>query len=169
LNLGHDFGFDAVASFPPYAILAPDHRLAKRGKLSIAELIEEPMILLDLPHSREYFRSIFLTLGLEPRIEHRTASPHMVRGLVANGFGYSLLNARLEHDRALDGKPFCAVPLSDKVQPLKVGIVTPANGTPTRAAAAFAEHCHSAWANKRFPCQAAPIPGESLGETQPGR
>ncbi len=93
----------------------------------------------------------------------------MVRGLVANGFGYSLLNARLEYDRALDGKPFCAVPLSDKIQPLKVGIVMPANGTPTRAAAAFAEHCHSAWANKRFPSQAAPIPDESLGETQPGR
>ncbi len=169
LNLGHDFGFDAVASFPPYAILPPDHRLAKRRKLSIAELIEEPMILLDLPHSREYFRSIFLTLGLEPRIEHRTASPHMVRGLVANGFGYSLLNARLEHDRALDGKPFCAVPLSDNVQPVRVGIVTPAASTATRAAAAFAEHCHSAWADKRFPCQAAPVPDETLGETQAGR
>ncbi len=169
LNLGGDFAFDAVASFPPYAVLPPDHPLAGRGELSIAELIDEPMILLDLPHSREYFRSIFLSLGLEPRIEQRTASPHMVRGLVANGFGYSLLNARLEHDRALDGKPFRAVPLSDAVRPLRVGIVTPAEARPTRAAAAFAEHCHSAWDRKRFPCQAAPVPDETLGEGRPAR
>ena len=44
-----------------------------------------------------------------------------------------------------------------------------AKGMATRAAAAFAEHCHSAWAAKRFPCQAAPVPEESLGETEPGR
>jgi len=169
LHLGDDFAFDPVASFPPYAILPPEHPLAERGRVSIAELIEEPMVLLDLPHSRDYFSSIFLALGLEPRIEHRTASPHMVRGLVANGFGYSLLNARLKHDRALDGKPFRAVPLSDEIEPLRVGIVTPADSTPTRAAAAFAEHCHSAWADKRFPCQAAPVPDEPRPEAQSKR
>jgi len=149
LDLGADVAFDGIASFPPYAILPPDHPLAGRKRLAIAELIDEPMILLDLPHSREYFRSIFLSLGLEPRIDQRTASPHMVRGLVANGFGYSLLNARLEHDRALDGKPFRAVPLSDPLRPLRVGIVTPAGTVPTRAAAAFAEHCHDAWPDRQ--------------------
>lgn len=160
LNVGDDFAFDPVASFPPYAVLPPEHPLARRGRVSIAELIEEPMVLLDLPHSRDYFRSIFLSLGLEPRIEHRTASPHMVRGLVANGFGYSLLNARLTHDRALDGKPFRAVPLSDDIEPLRVGVVTTAGGRPTRAAAAFAEHCHRVWQDKRFPCKAASVPDE---------
>lgn len=160
LHLGDEVAFDAVASFPPYAVLPPDHRLAGRSRVSIGELIEEPMILLDLPHSRDYFRSIFLALGLEPRIEHRTASPHMVRGLVANGFGYSLLNARLEQDRALDGKPFRAVPLSDAIPPLKVGVVRPAGTTPTRAATAFSEHCRRAWADKRFPCRAAPLTDE---------
>jgi DNA-binding transcriptional LysR family regulator len=160
LDMGGDVAFEPVASFPPYAILPPDHPLAGRDRVAIAELIDEPMILLDLPHSREYFRSIFLALGLEPRIEHRTASPHMVRGLVANGFGYSLLNARLEHDRALDGKPFRAVALSDEIAPLRVGVVTLAGITPTRAATAFAEHCRRAWLDKRFPCRAAPVPDE---------
>jgi len=169
LELGAEVAFDPVASFPPYAILPPDHPLAARDTLAIAELIEEPMVLLDLPHSREYFRSIFLALGLEPRIEHRTASPHMVRGLVANGFGYSLLNARLEYDRSLDGTPFRAVPLSDAVSPLRVGVVMPEGIVPTRAAAAFAEHCHGAWAGKRFPCRAAPVTDESLGEAGSGR
>ena len=167
LHLGGDVAFDPVASFPPYAILPPEHPLAGRSQVSVAELIGEPMILLDLPHSRDYFRSIFLALGLEPRIEQRTTSPHMVRGLVANGFGYSLLNARLKHDRALDGKPFCAVPLSDEIEPLRVGIVTPAESTLTRAAAAFAEHCHRAWLDKRFPCRAASVAEEPRQDGQP--
>jgi DNA-binding transcriptional LysR family regulator len=92
----------------------------------------------------------------------------MVRGLVASGFGYSLLNARLEYDRALDGKPFRAIPLSDKVRPVRVGIVTPADSTATRAAAAFAEHCHSAWARKRFPCRAAPVPDDPTDKAGAG-
>ncbi len=157
LHLSDDFVFDAVASFPPFAIVPPDHRLAKRRRISIKDLIDEPMILLDLPHSRDYFHSIFLSLGLEPRIEQRTASPHMVRGLVANGFGYSLLNARLEDDRALDGKPFAAIPLSDEVRPLRVGIVRPSQSRLTRAADAFARHCHDSWAAERFPCRAAAV------------
>ena len=109
---------------------------------------------------------------MEPRIEHLTASPHMVRGLVANGFGYSLLNARLRNDQALDGKEFAAVALSDKVRPLRLGVVTPARVRLTRAAAAFAAHCHEAWAHPRLPCRAAPVAEESTAggpETPPSR
>ncbi len=159
LHLTADFDFDPIASFPPYAIVPPDHPLANRKRVSIKALIEEPMILLDLPHSREYFQSIFLSLGLEPKIEHRSASPHMVRGLVANGFGYSLLNAPLSNDQALDGRHFAAIPLSDKIRPLSLGIVRPAQSRHTRATAAFAEHCHETWARRQFPRHAAPVPG----------
>ena len=157
LHMSADFDFDPVASFPAYVILPPDHPLAGRAEVSLRQLVDEPMILLDLPHSREYFQSIFLSLGIEPRIEHWTASPHMVRGLVANGFGYSLLNARLHNDQALDGKKFAAIPLSDKVRPLRLGVVTLARARLTRVATAFAAHCHDAWAGPQFPCRAAPI------------
>ena len=84
----------------------------------------------------------------------------MVRGLVASGFGYSLLNARLHNDQALDGKKFAAIPLSDKVRPLRLGVVTPARARLTRAATAFAAHCHDAWAHPRVPCRAAPVAAE---------
>jgi DNA-binding transcriptional LysR family regulator len=169
LHLGPGFVFDRVASLPTYAILPLDHPLSGREAVSLTELADEPMILLDLPHSRDYFQSVFLALGIEPRIEHRSASPHMVRGLVANGFGYSLLNARLHADQSLDGKLFAAVPLSDEVPALSLGIVTPAESRLTRAAAAFAEHCHEAWARRTFPCRAAPVPeaGRKAGAKLP--
>ena len=71
-----------MAELPPRAILAADHRLARRRAVSLRELVDEPMVLLDLPHSREYFLSLFRACNLEPRIVHRTRSYDMVRGLV---------------------------------------------------------------------------------------
>ena len=85
----------------------------------------------------------------------------MVRGLVANGFGYSLLNAPLSNDQALDGRRFAAIPLSDKIRPLSLGIVRPAQSRLTRATAAFAEHCHETWARRQFPRQAGPGPDKA--------
>ena len=151
LHLSDEFAFDLVVDYPPYAIVAADHRFAGRKRISLSRLAEEPMILLDLPHSRDYFKSIFISLGLEPRIEHRTASPNMVRSLVANGFGYSLLNARLPFNRALDGKPFHVISLSDKVRPLRLGIVVPRQTRLTRAAVTFGEYCKNVWAPRHFP------------------
>ena len=68
--------------------------IAGRGAraLSLLDFVDEPLILLDLPKSRDYFLSIFGELGLEPKIAHRTPSFEMVRSLVANGLGYALLN-----------------------------------------------------------------------------
>lgn len=169
LHLGADFAFDPVAAFPTHAIVAPDHRLARRARISLGELIDDPMILLDLPHSRDYFRSLFLSLGLEPRIAHRTASPHMVRALVANGFGYSLMNARVDGDRALDGRPFRVIALADKVRPLRLGVVTLARGRPTRLAAAFAGHCHKAWTSRRPPAAAPPTGKDTRAPARPRR
>ncbi len=145
LNVGSGFSFAAVAALPPYVILAPEHPLAQRRAVSLHELHEEPMVLLDLPYSRDYFFSIFLSLGMEPNIAHRSASPDMVRSLVANGFGYSLLNARVENDRSPDGKTYCALPLVDNLPPLKLGLITPTDVTLTRSAEAFVQFCQDQW------------------------
>ena len=50
-------------------------------------------MLLDLPVSRDYFFPFFEDLGVRPKIAHREASLNMVCSMVANGLGYSILNA----------------------------------------------------------------------------
>lgn len=141
LQLGDDFVFRPLARLPPYAILPKGHVLAARPTLGLADLAPEPMVLLDLPLSREYFLSLFYSQGLEPRIAHRFAATDMVKGMVANGFGYALLNARLAVNRALDGKPFVARALSGELRPLRLGLAWRADVTLTRAAEAFLAHC----------------------------
>ena len=77
---------------PLQIVLNAEHPLARRKTISLSDVVDEPLILLDLPKSRDYFLSVFGDLGLTPRIAQRTSSFEMLRSLVANGLGYSLLN-----------------------------------------------------------------------------
>ncbi len=140
LPITDDLEFIQIAQFPPYAVVPVGHRLQERGEASLQELADDPMILLDLPHTAEYFQAIFLQHGIRPNIFHRTSSPHMVRSLVANGLGYSLLNAPLWNDKSLDGKPIRRLALTNEIPPLKVGVVTLRDQRSTRVAREFLDH-----------------------------
>ena len=72
------------------------------------------MILLDLPHSREYFQRLFQNLGIDPRIEQRSASFELVRGLVARGHGYSVLNLQPASELTYDGARVRCLPIREK-------------------------------------------------------
>jgi len=81
-----------LRSMPVQVVLPTSHRLAHSQSCSLQDLVGEPMVLLDQPRTRDYFLSLFASKGLTPTIIQRTDSFEMVRSLVANGFGYSLLN-----------------------------------------------------------------------------
>jgi len=76
---------------PVRCVLPASHWLAN-DTVDLAQLEDMPFIMLDIPKTRDYFLSVFASLGLKPNIAHRVTSAEMVRGLVASGFGYSLLN-----------------------------------------------------------------------------
>jgi DNA-binding transcriptional LysR family regulator len=102
-----------LRTMPLQLVVHADHRLARRATLSLFDLVDEPMILLDLPKSRDYFLSIFGDIGMTPKIAHRTSSFEMLRSLVANGLGYSLLNfcppLNLPHHGAIVSRPLIEV------------------------------------------------------------
>jgi DNA-binding transcriptional LysR family regulator len=81
-----------LRSMPVQAVLPAAHRLACSQTCSLQDLAGEPLVLLDQPRTRDYFLSLFGNKGLTPSVAHRTQSFEMVRSLVANGFGYTLLN-----------------------------------------------------------------------------
>ncbi len=81
-----------LRSMPVQVVLPAAHPLAHSQTCSLTDLIGEPMVLLDQPRTRDYFLSLFAGKGLTPTVVHRTESFEMVRSLVANGFGYALLN-----------------------------------------------------------------------------
>ncbi|GHB34388.1 LysR family transcriptional regulator [Salinicola rhizosphaerae] len=124
MQVPDDIEFEALCRFPPYAAVATDHPLASHERLSIDTLSEYPMVLLDWPMSRDYFLSLFVDAPRQPKIAHRATSLGMVRGLVANGFGFSLLNVPPGRHLSLDGKAFRTIPLEGDVRALTVGMAT---------------------------------------------
>ena len=81
-----------------------------------------------------------------PRIRHATSQPELVRSLVANGYGFSIGNARPAPTHALDGRPLASPLLRGAHRPLELGIAQLAAVKQTRAAAAFVEHARVALA-----------------------
>jgi DNA-binding transcriptional LysR family regulator len=122
LQIPEGIDFTPLYRFPPYAVVAADHPLSDRDSISLKELSTHPMVLLDWPLSREYFHTIFTQHGLSPRVAHRAKSMEMLRGLVANGFGFSLFNIPLDAFESFDGGHLRALPLEDEARPLTLGI-----------------------------------------------
>lgn len=81
-----------LRTMPVQLVLPATHPLARREKLPLSAMAKEPFLLLDVPKTRDYFLSIFAAAGIEPHITYRTASFEMLRSMVANGLGYTLLN-----------------------------------------------------------------------------
>ena len=83
LTVPEEIESEPLIDLPPFAIVAANHPLARRKSVRLAELADEPFILLDLPHSRDYFFGLFRSAGIEPRIVFKSRSQELIRGLVA--------------------------------------------------------------------------------------
>ncbi|MFJ8545922.1 LysR family transcriptional regulator [Streptomyces sp. NPDC093586] len=114
---------ETIARAPAYVIVPAGHPLAGRGSVELAELSGEPLVLLDLPHSRDYFRSLVAATGTAPDVRYRTTSYETVRSLVARGLGYSVLNQRPATSQTYGGGEIAELQLRDG-SPLDVTIAT---------------------------------------------
>ncbi|MBB2972723.1 LysR substrate-binding domain-containing protein [Mesorhizobium sp. RMAD-H1] len=141
LELSQDLTFEPLMQLPAYVMLPAGHRLAMRKGITPEELVEEPMVLLDLPFSREYFLSAFQHKGLRPNIAERTADIALMRSMVANGFGYGIANMRPLNTMSPDGKPLVFVPLESDLKPLTMGVAMPNAEHRTQTVQAFLDHC----------------------------
>ena len=140
LGIGSNTVFVDVATLPPYVLLGANHPLAAASELAIEDLADQPMVLLDLPLSGDYFLSMFHRLGLTPQIGVRTKELPVLRSLVANGYGYGLLNVRTHAAVAPDGLPLVFTPLKGDHQPMQLGIAHKFTALPPRLVAEFIDH-----------------------------
>ncbi len=144
LGLSYDVGLGArltvetVAELAPYALLPVRHALAAQPEVSVRDLAQEPVILVDLPSSRDFLLSVFHSEGVEPRIRYRARSLEMVTGLVANGLGVSVLVTRPAADRAYDGLRVARRPLFKTRIRQRVVIARAQHATSTSPALALA-------------------------------
>ena len=109
--------------------------------VTLAELAREPLILLDLGKSTNYFLSIFRDAHLTPCIHQRFESFEVVRSMVARGHGYTILNQRPAHNMTNDGFRIVRLPITDSRSLLQMGIAHRAEEPLSRKGEAFLEQC----------------------------
>ena len=146
LELDSELRSEGLTVIAPHVLLPSGHPLAGGKSVSLKALQDESMILLDLPHSREYFQRLFQHLGINPRIDQRSASFELVRGLVARGHGYSVLNLQPASELTYDGARVRCLPIREKAMPLRVVLVTLSKTRQTRRSEAFTQTCRAFFA-----------------------
>ncbi len=147
LGLGYDLAPDPrlimtrAFALPPYVLLPAGHKLARRSKVTLTELAGEPLALLDLPVSRDYFQGLFAAAGVTPTIRYRSGSVETCRALVGRGLAYTVLNLQPKVSMSLDGHAVVSVPLDSDGSALEVVLLTASAGHLTQRAAAVAALC----------------------------
>lgn len=156
LFVPENFDFKPLASLPPHVLVGETHPLARQASISLEQLVTESFIMLDLPLSREYFLSLFMKEGLEPRITERSTHQDAIRTMVANGYGYTLANVRPRSDVAMDGRHVKRVDLAGDHRPMILGIATLRQTRKSRLIEAFETHCKSFISDSYIPGMVAP-------------
>jgi flavin reductase (DIM6/NTAB) family NADH-FMN oxidoreductase RutF len=149
IALLYDFGLDEaldltpLAELSPYVLLPEGHPLAASPSIALQDLVQEGLVLLDVPPSRDYFLALFKDAGLEPHIAFRTKSLEMARGLVGHGLGYSILAAKPANNMTYDGRALVSRPLAAAVQNSRVVLASLSGRSLSPMALEFAAHCRS--------------------------
>jgi len=142
-SVDHRHTFHALFAAPPYALIATTDPLSQQTEVTPAQLATRPMVLLDLPFTRDYFTSLFDGMQGVPTVAHSTRSSEMVRALVSAGFGFSILNIRpLEYGEGVaENTAYHALPIRPAGTAPIFGIATTATAKQPKIVLAFIETC----------------------------
>jgi DNA-binding transcriptional LysR family regulator len=149
VDLPADLEVRHLAAFAPHILLPAAHSLARRKRLHLKSLRDEPLILLDIAPSRTYFLRLLNAAGIAPRIAFSSPSLEVVRGLVGQGLGYSILITRPFGDRAYSGEALSAVAIADDAEKGVVALASLRRVRKTRLALAFEDHCAAVFAQRQ--------------------
>ena len=135
------FYFQGLFHAPPHITISTSHPLASRKSLTLEELADEPLILLDLDRTKTYMIGLFKHRGLTPNILYSSHSSEMVRSLVAAGFGYAIFNVNPRNKQTYTLGDLVRIPLaSDHLSP-EFGIIHYGKNGLTHVARAVIEAC----------------------------
>ncbi|MBJ7556376.1 LysR family transcriptional regulator [Marinomonas spartinae] len=127
----------------PYALLPAKHPLAQKRSVTLAELSREPMVILDVIPSRNYFLSLFTEKGLHPEIAYASPSIEMVRCMVGQGQGFSVLVTKPCTNITYDGQELAYLDIEDEMESSTLIMAYLKTNEPTHPARLFMDYCRS--------------------------
>lgn len=117
-DIGEEYGngITPICKVPAHALVHRDDSLADQDTVSMAQLSQRPLVLLDLPETRTYLMALFDFAARRPMIGLRTRSYETIRSAVSNGLGVSVLNIRPNKGASPDGIDLRRIPISDALR-----------------------------------------------------
>lgn len=147
----HLIQFLPLANLPPHVLVSEHHPLARNQAVTLSELCAYPMILLDMPYSNDYFLALFRDNGLQPNIVTSSKNVDVIRSMVANDIGYTILNVRPKNEYALDGKKLIRLRIAGDLRPMKIGVATCHNVVLNKVTQAFVSRCQAFISDQYIP------------------
>ncbi|QHG68232.1 LysR substrate-binding domain-containing protein [Pseudomonas putida] len=124
--------------------LATEHPLMNVEAISLAEIAEHAYILATVDEGESSAMRYWRSANLKPRIAFRTSSMEALRGLVAYGFGVTILSDMLYRPWSLEGRKIEARPITDVIPPMELGLIWHTTTGLSQVAKAFQQFIISA-------------------------
>lgn len=124
--------------------LSPDHPLAQRDSIQLAELAPYPAVLVDEEPALQRTLAEFAAAGVEPRVVWRTASVQAIQNVVGRNLAYSLLMQPTA--ASPEGRPLTYRPIAGDVPRNAVMASLPAGVKPNALVGAALTGLREYWA-----------------------
>jgi len=142
LDLAPSWQRAPFAHLTPMVVLPADHRLAGSDDgLDLADLAEDPMVLLDAAPSANHAYDCCRRAGFTPRIAYRARTYETARAFVGRGLGWTLLVSRAIMPVSYEGRPLTVREITaPALDDVAVCVVWHPDTLLTRAARTFIAH-----------------------------
>ncbi|MET0962365.1 MAG: LysR family transcriptional regulator [Noviherbaspirillum sp.] len=125
--------------------VAPAHPLGAISSPSLSDIAQHPYILLTADEGERSAMQYWKVNRIEPNIGFRTSSIEALRGLVAHGFGVTILSDLVFRPWSLEGKRIEARPILDVVPHMDAGTIWRKSGQMTKQAEVFQQFLSHAY------------------------
>jgi molybdate transport repressor ModE-like protein len=143
-DIGEEYGsgITPICKVPAHALVHHDDNIADQETVSMEELAQRPLVLLDLPETRTYLMALFDFAARRPRLGLRTRSYETIRAAVSNGLGVSVLNIKPNREASPDGPELRRIPISDPLRQPTLLVADPYGESKPAYVKAFIRNLH---------------------------
>ena len=112
--------------------LATGHPLLRKDEVGLADVAQEPLMMLTADEAADAARRYWAQHGLTPKVRLRSSAIEAIRSMVGNGQGVAIASDMQYRPWSLEGKRVETVQLKEPIPPMSVGLAwrTGADFTP---------------------------------------
>lgn len=130
-----------LAVVPPHVVVPYDHPLAEMPAIPMSALVDQTLILLDLPSSRQYYTSLFEAAGFHPKFTYKTGNYEMIRSMVGAGIGIAILQTCSPIDYTQSGTKVVCKPIKENLRKSRLVVAYTQQAIKRNTVKAFVQHC----------------------------